>query len=114
MHFLLLCQIILLLTPAPRSDELRNRYGYPYYEQRSVDGFLKSESFSVKSLASLTAHYGSDQRACRLELSPGLGLEKSAQYQYVFGDSLPNVLEEVLPVAKRGKEFGDGDTKERS
>ena len=114
MHLLLLCQIILLLTPAPRSDELRNRYGYPYYEQRSLDGFLKSESFSVKSWASLTAHYGPDQRACRLDLAPGLGLEKSAQYQYVFGDSLFNVLEEVLPIAKRGKEFGDGDTKERS
>jgi hypothetical protein len=110
MHVLLWGQLIVLLsaTFAPSSDELRNRYGPPDSEHRNAGGFLDSESFSMRPWVSLTAHYGSDQRACQIELTPGLGLEKSAQYQYVFGDTLSEVLEEIAPSAKRGKQLGEG------
>jgi len=112
MSILLWCQLIVLLstTLAPSSEELHNRYGTPDSAHRNSNGVLDSESFSMRPWALLTAYYGSDHRACRIKLLPGLDLENPLRYPFGLEGPVSEILEEVAPVALRGKEFGEGMT----
>jgi hypothetical protein len=107
----LVCCLFVMATStalAPNSAELRNRYGTPDAEHRNADGGLDSEDFAMRRGASLTAHYGSDGRACQIEILPTLDLEQTVQRSFLSDEIVSEALEGFAPVAMRGKEFGEG------
>jgi hypothetical protein len=110
MRILLCCLIVVVAstTIAPTSQELRSRHGAPDSEHRDGNGVPDSASFSLQSGISLTAHYGSDHHACELEVAAALDLKKSIQYPYSSAATVSEILEELAPVATRGREFGEG------
>src|SRR5208282_5468719 len=110
MRILVGCLLMVATTStlAPSSEELRKQYGPPNSERRNGDSVLDSETFTMRPGVSITAQYGSGQRACQIEVAPTLDLGKPIQYQYLFDETVSEVLEEFAPVAMRGKEFGEG------
>jgi hypothetical protein len=107
---ILACCVFALATStvfAPSSTELRYRYGTPDSESRSPDGILESENFTMRPGVFLIARYGSDGRACQMQVSHVLNLEELAQRPFAIDEILPEVLEELAPAQKRGEKFGE-------
>jgi len=109
-RILLGCLLVLgaSATFAPTSEELHTRYGAPDEVHRDEGGVLASESFNLPSGVRLTASYGSDQHACQLGVTSILEFEKLFHFPYLTDTTTAEVLEELVPVASRGDEFGSG------
>src|SRR5258706_12825498 len=83
---------------APSSQDLHNRYGEPDIER-----------FIVRPGIGLTAEYGSDHLACQALIEPPQSLiHHEEQPPLMSSDGVSEVLEEIAPVAKRGKEINAG------
>lgn len=77
------------------SQELHNRYGEP-----------DRERFFVRPGISLTVEYGSDHFACNALIEPPQPLTYTEEHvPLMSSDIVSGVLEEVAPVALRGKEI---------
>lgn len=81
------------------SQDYRNRYGEP-----------DRERFAARSGISLTVEYGSDHAACYALIEPPQPLTYSEEHvPLMSSEGTSEVLEEVAPVAMRGKEISDGN-----
>ena len=77
------------------SQDLHNRYGEP-----------DRERYSARPGISLTVEYGSDHLACYALIEPPQPLTYTKQYvPLMSSEGVSEVLEEVAPVAMRGKEI---------
>ena len=77
------------------SQDLHNRYGEP-----------DRERFEARPGISLTVDYGSDHLACQALLEPPQSLiHQDEQARFMSSKGVSEVLEEVAPVAIRGKEI---------
>lgn len=94
---------------AQTSAELRARYGTPESELRSSNGVLASENFALRPTVSLTAQYGSDGRACQLQVVPMLDFDRPGLSLSMTNETASEVLQELAPRQTRGKEFGEGE-----
>jgi hypothetical protein len=82
---------------APSSSELHSRYGPSDLER-----------FQVRPGISLTVQYGSDHQACQIIIGPFQPLiHQEGQSQFISSESVSEILEEVAPVAARGRQVGD-------
>ena len=80
------------------SQELHNRYGEP-----------DRERFSARPGISLTVEYGSDHLACNALIEPPQSLTYTEEHvPLMSSEVVSEVLEEVAPVAMRGKEMSAG------
>jgi len=80
---------------APSSPQLRKLYGEPTMER-----------FAVRPGITLTAEYGSDRLACQFLIEPAqLLVEVKDQGPLMPSPVVSQILEEVVPVATRGKEI---------
>jgi len=80
------------------SQDLHNRYGVP-----------DRERFSARPGISLTVEYGSDHLACNALIEPPQPLTYTEQHvPLMSSEGVSEVLEEVAPVAMRGKEINAG------
>lgn len=76
------------------SQDFHNRYGEP-----------DRERFSARPGISLTVEYGSDHLACYALIEPPQPLTYTNEYvPLMSSEGVSEVLEEVTPVAMRGKE----------
>jgi hypothetical protein len=83
------------IVPTPSSQELRNRYGEP-----------DRERFAARPGISLAVEYGSDHLACQALIEPPQPLTYTEeQVPLMFSEGVSEVLEEIVPVASRGKEI---------
>lgn len=77
------------------SQELHNRYGEP-----------DRERFAARPGISLTVEYGSDHLACYALIEPPQPLTHTEEHlPLMSSEGVSEVLEEVAPVAMRGKEI---------
>jgi hypothetical protein len=77
------------------SQELHNRYGEPDLER-----------FTVRPRISLTVQYGSDRLACQALIEPPQSLiHQEDQAPLMSSEDVSEILEEVAPVATRGKQI---------
>jgi hypothetical protein len=77
------------------SQDLHNRYGEP-----------DRERFEARPGISLTVDYGSDHLACQALIEPPQSLiHQDEQARFMSSEGVSEVLEEVAPVAIRGKEI---------
>lgn len=77
------------------SQELHNRYGEP-----------DSERFAARPGISLTVEYGSDHLVCQALIEPPQPLTYSEEHvPLMSSEGVSEVLEEVAPIAMRGKEI---------
>jgi len=84
--------------PNQSSQELHNRYGEP-----------DRERFSARPGISLTVEYGSDHLACNALIEPPQSLTYTEEHvPLMSSEVVSEVLEEVAPVAMRGKEMSAG------
>jgi hypothetical protein len=92
--FLLIAAASFVLTQS--SEELRSRYGEP-----------EMERFAVRPGISLTVDYGSDHLACQALIEPPQSLIHKTEEQTALmsSEGVSEVLEEIAPVAMRGKEI---------
>src|SRR6267378_6829082 len=89
----LLAVASLVLTPS--SQDLHNRYGEPDIER-----------FIARPGIGLTVEYGSDHLACQALIEPPQPLiHQEEQARLMSSEGASQVLEEVAPVATRGKEI---------
>jgi hypothetical protein len=80
------------------SQDFRNRYGEP-----------DRERFAARPRISLTVEYGSDHASCYALIEPPQPLTYSERHvPLMSSEGVSEVLEEVAPVAMRGKEISDG------
>jgi hypothetical protein len=80
------------------SRDLHNQYGEP-----------DRERFTARPGISLTVEYGSDHLACYALIEPPLPLTYTEEnVPLMSSEGVSEVLEEVAPIAMRGKEIGDG------
>ncbi len=78
---------------SPSSQDLRKRYGEP-----------DRERFAARPGISLTAQYGSDHLACQALIeSPQTLFHQEQSTGLMSSESVSEVLEEVAPMATRGK-----------
>jgi hypothetical protein len=78
---------------APSGQELHKVYGEPTMER-----------FAVRSGITLTVEYGPDRRACQMLIAPAQSLvELQSPIPPMPSHVVSDVLEELLPVATRGK-----------
>ena len=81
------------------SQELHNRYGEP-----------DRERFLVQPGIGLTVEYGSDHFACNALIEPPQPLTYTEEHvPLMSSDIVSRVLEEVAPVAMRGKEINSAN-----
>jgi hypothetical protein len=93
---LLVVAASLVLTQS--SQELRSRYGEPGLER-----------YAVRQGISLTVQYGSDHLVCQALIAPPqMLIRQEEQTTLMFSESVSEVLEEVAPVAMRGKQLNEG------
>jgi hypothetical protein len=86
------------LVLAQSSNELHNRYGEPDLER-----------FTARPGISLSVQYGPDHLACQALIQPPQSLiHQDEQTLLMSSDGVSEVLEEVAPVAMRGKQINDG------
>jgi hypothetical protein len=77
------------------SQDLHNRYGEP-----------DRERFAARPGISLTVEYGSDHLACEALIDPPQPLASAEEHvPLMSSEGVSEVLEEVAPVAMRGKEI---------
>jgi hypothetical protein len=82
------------LTP-PSSQVLHHRYGEP-----------DRERFAARPGISLTVEYGSDHLACDALIEPPQPLTYTEEHvPLISSEGVSEVLEEVAPIAMRGKEI---------
>jgi len=75
------------------SQEFHSRYGEP-----------DTERFTARPGISLAVEYGSDQLACQVLIEPPQSLiHQEEQARLMSSEGASQVLEEVAPVATRGK-----------
>ena len=80
------------------SQDLHNRYREP-----------DRERFAVRPGISLTVEYGSDHLACQALIEPPQPLTYTEErVPLMFSEGVSEVVEEVAPVAMRGKEISAG------
>ena len=80
------------------SQDFRNRYGEP-----------DRERFAARPGITLTVEYGSDHLACYALIDPPQPLLYSEEHvPLMSSEGVTEVLEEVAPVAMRGKEIFSG------
>jgi hypothetical protein len=80
---------------APNAQELHKRYGEPTMER-----------FEVRSGITLTAEYGPHRRACQLLVAPAQSLvEVQSPIPPMSSQGVSDVLQELLPVATRGRQI---------
>ena len=93
---LLVAAVSLAVTQTPQ--DFRNRYGEPEVER-----------FSVRPGIGLTVEYGSDRLACQILIQPSRQILSSQEEEarFMSSEMVTDILEEVVPVATRGKETGD-------
>jgi len=84
------------LTLAPGTQDFRKRYGEP-----------DTERFIARPGISLTVQYASDHLACQMliESPRQLLLQKNSEGTLLSPDKVTDILEEVIPLAARGKEL---------
>jgi hypothetical protein len=87
---------------APSSPELHNRYGLSDLER-----------FSVRPGITATVQYGADHLACQIQIEPYQSLvHQDAQPPHIPrvmpSKDVSDVVEELAPVAMRGKEINQG------
>jgi hypothetical protein len=84
---------------AQSSNDFHARYGQSDLER-----------FQVCPGISLTVQYGSNHRACQIVIGPLQPLiHQEGETQFVSSESISEILEEVAPVAARGKQIsGNG------
>jgi hypothetical protein len=86
----------LVLTQS--SQELRSRYGEPGLE-----------GYAVRPGITLTVQYGSDHLVCQALIAPPqMLIRQEEQTALMSSESVSEVLEEVAPVAMRGKQLNEG------
>ena len=86
----------ILLSQSPQ--EFHSRYGDP-----------NRERFSARPGISLTVEYGSDHLACYALIDPPQPLFYSEEHvPLMSSEGVSEVLEEVAPIAMRGKEINAG------
>jgi hypothetical protein len=104
MRFVIACLAVAAASAVlpQSSEELHNRYGKPTLER-----------FQARPGINLTVEYGSDGLACQIVIEPPQQLiHQEEQTQLMSSESVSEILEEVAPVATRGKvitggSFGD-------
>ena len=80
------------------SQEFHSRYGEPDMER-----------FTARPGISLAVEYGSDHLACQVLIEPPQSLiHQEEQARLMSSEGASQVLEEVAPVAMRGKEINSG------
>jgi hypothetical protein len=80
------------------SQEFHSRYGEPDIER-----------FAARPGISLAVEYGSDHLACQVLIEPPQSLiHQEEQARFISSESASQVLEEVAPIAMRGKEINSG------
>jgi hypothetical protein len=80
------------------SQDLHNRYGEP-----------DRERFAVRPGISLTVEYGSEHLACQALIEPPQPLTYTEEdVPLMSSEGVSEILEEVAPIAIRGKEISDG------
>ncbi len=99
MRILANCIIVAALSAAvASSQQLHGRYGEPDLER-----------FEVRAGLSLTAQYGSDGLACQARIEPPESLVGESQPRPLMSSQdVIDVLEEIAPIAKRGKLISNG------
>jgi hypothetical protein len=104
MRILTGCLIVAVASAglAPSSPELHNRYGLSDWER-----------FTVRPGITATVQYGADRLACQIQIEPYQSLvHQDAQPPHVPtvmpSKDVSEVMEELVPVAIRGKEIGTG------
>jgi hypothetical protein len=86
------------------SQELHDRYGEPDLER-----------FAVRPGISLTLQYGPDHLACQALIeAPQPLIRGDEQASLISSEGVSDVLEEVVPTAKRGKQIGKVTTQSGS
>src|SRR6516165_6618236 len=80
---------------APDEEGLQKLYGKPTMER-----------FAVRGGITLTVEYGPDRMACQLLIAPAQSLvELHAPVQHMPSQGISDILQELLPVATRGKQI---------
>jgi hypothetical protein len=80
------------------SQEFHSRYGEPDMER-----------FTARPGISLAVEFGSDRLACQILIEPSqLLIHQEEQARPMSSEGASQVLEEVAPVAMRGKEINSG------
>ena len=100
MRFLAACFAVAAVSAAlpQSSQELHNRYGEPTLER-----------FQARPGISVTVEYGSDHLACQIVIEPPQPLiHQEEQTQFMSSEGVSEILEEVAPVAMRGKVITEG------
>lgn len=83
---------------AQSSQEFHGRYGEPDIER-----------FAARPGISLAVEYGSDHLACQAVIEPPQSLiHQEEQARLMSSEDTSQVLEEVAPIAMRGKEINSG------
>jgi hypothetical protein len=83
---------------AQSSNDLHSKYGQPDLER-----------FQARPGISLTVQYGSDRQACEMAIGPLQPLiHQEGESQFTSSESVSEILEEVAPVAARGKQISEG------
>jgi hypothetical protein len=90
--FLLVAAASVILSPS--SQDLHNRYGEPDMER-----------FIARPGIGVTVQFGSDQLACQVLIGPPQTLiHQEEQAPLMSSDGVSDVLEEIAPIATRGRE----------
>ena len=100
MRFLIACFVVAAASAAlpQSSNEFHSRYGEPDLER-----------FQARPGISVTVEYGSDHLACQIVIEPPQPLiHQEEQTQFMSSEGVSEILEEVAPVAKRGKVITGG------
>jgi hypothetical protein len=80
------------------SRQLHSRYGEPDVER-----------FEVRPGISLTVQYGSDHLVCEALIEPPQSLiHQEEQVPLMASEGVSEILEEIAPAFKRGKQINDG------
>jgi hypothetical protein len=87
----------------PDSEALHKLYGKSDLVSPNREGTPDSESFHLRNDIHMTVMYGSDHRACFIELTPEQPLRPQRPYHEMSWERVTEILEEIAPSAKRGK-----------
>jgi len=99
-RFLSGCLVFLAIAAAAPQDsfDLRSRYGEPDVER-----------FEIRPGITMTVGYGTDGKACMLEIEPRTHfLQGTASSELLSHDTMTNILDEVAPPSMRGKVVNPG------
>lgn len=107
MRYIFLCVIVIillspfaLLTKAQTSKDLRTKYGPP------------SDLFQISPGLSLTARYTAEGLACEIMIVQRDVPELQAQARFNMGVDVGKIIDELIPVAKRGRRINHPGTGE--